>query len=485
MQKILKFLFLFTLILTRITAGNSWDLGGNAQWPFSFQSSGISTESRSGLSPVLIISGNQPEMDVHTDLCVSADMTMEDNSGYYDLISSKAFIEMNPRFRGGGSLIFNRNDEKLIYQAKPGAMLYPGSHWDDFTIEFRIYPSQLENYEELFSWEGFHQTGPSLLQQKIQIITEKRKLNWSFENFFFNTKDDVLPLIQLNGLDYLYPGEWSSHMVRYSAEEGLIEYFVNGILQDLVHTKNTETGNIHYPHAGNQTTGRVILGKSFLGRIDEFRISSTLRNEESLLKEFKSTGTVIFGPYDMKFNNSQPLFFKTESKKPSDSAVFYSMSVKDNIFQDDSWIPVSDGDLSDYNFRGRYMSIKADLYASGSYKDSPELYSLNVEYEPDLPPPAPVNLTVISTDTGKVRVSWQPVIQDDIKGYNIYYGKEPGIYISSVANQGSSPIFTENTSSFNLSGLEPRQIYYIAIRALDSASPPHESRFSNEVNIRP
>jgi hypothetical protein len=105
-------------------------------------------------------------------------------------------------------------------------------------------------------------------------------------------------------------------------------------------------------------------------------------------------------------------------------------------------------------------------------------------YEQDLPPVPPTGLYAVAGN-GKVRLYWNRVNEDDIGGYIIYYGSEPGSYRGSDSDLGASPIDVGNVFQFEVTGLSNSRLYYFAVVAYDDTDPPHRSLFSREISARP
>ena len=72
-------------------------------------------------------------------------------------------------------------------------------------------------------------------------------------------------------------------------------------------------------------------------------------------------------------------------------------------------------------------------------------------------------------------IAWDPNQEQDLAGYNVYYGTASGVY-----NGPGSPINVGNVNSYRLLDLNPGQIYFIALKAYDTLG--NENGYSNEVS---
>ena len=91
---------------------------------------------------------------------------------------------------------------------------------------------------------------------------------------------------------------------------------------------------------------------------------------------------------------------------------------------------------------------------------------------------------------GKILMSWIPSPEDDIAGYEIYYGNRIGDYICDEAAEGKSPIFVPadepgriNQMSYMLTGLVNEKPYFISVRSVDRNG--NRSQYSKEIYARP
>ena len=150
----------------------------------------------------------------------------------------------------------------------------------------------------------------------------------------------------------------------------------------------------------------------------------------------------------------------------------------------DNWIQFIPGTDFSENIRGRYIQIKVELYPDGRREYSPNIFTIKIVYEPDLPPASPIGLEAIPGNR-RVTLSWLRVNEDDVKGYLIFYGEAPLHYMGTGSDQGDSPVDVGNVTSIELTGLENGKLYYFSVVTYDSSQPPHLSDFIEEKSARP
>ncbi len=88
------------------------------------------------------------------------------------------------------------------------------------------------------------------------------------------------------------------------------------------------------------------------------------------------------------------------------------------------------------------------------------------------------SIDVVVQGTGTVTLQWTAPVDnedgsplDDLAGYNIYYGVEPGVYTEEI------PINNPSVTTYIVEGLMPDTYYFVATARNDDGI---ESQFSNE-----
>jgi parallel beta-helix repeat protein len=93
-----------------------------------------------------------------------------------------------------------------------------------------------------------------------------------------------------------------------------------------------------------------------------------------------------------------------------------------------------------------------------------------------IPPKTPKNLSIISTSIKTIKLSWEPIIDEDLKGFNIYRSKSNNTTVLGELIGTSK----DDEVSFYDDDLEIGTTYYYTITAFDEV--PNESGNSNMVN---
>lgn len=94
-----------------------------------------------------------------------------------------------------------------------------------------------------------------------------------------------------------------------------------------------------------------------------------------------------------------------------------------------------------------------------------------------LPPPPPAALQVATKMGGDVRFNWKAALP------GTYKVKEHQLFRASRPDMSDAQHVATLGDNLSVAGRAPRGTYYYALRAVDSAVPPHVSSFSNVVKV--
>jgi hypothetical protein len=396
---------------------------------------------------------------------------------------------------------------------RQGALLAPGAVTGDFTIEFWLFPANMENGEQILSWTAskFNDKNDFVVQ-RIQAAALKNRLLWTFDDFFAPIDGRKQASVTLNGITPLVPRTWSHHLICFDSSTGLLEYIVNGKIESLSYATQTgsEGSEVYTPIIGEDSI--LILGGRFTGLMDEFRIHKRFQETSVLEKYPIQSGRMETTPFNLGEDNSRVVRIDVSGGRTSygggmvknfysgsgpfrfedDGELRFFIRTADNPYSwtDDDWKPFNPGLDIPESFRGRFIQIAVEFFPSGDGETTPYLEELRITYIPDLPPLPPTQLTALARNGG-VELHWKKSTDTDVSGYLIYFGTSRGDYFGESAELGASPINAGKRTSFYIDGLENGALYYFAVAAYDrgnaetSLDSLHPGEFSREVSARP
>jgi len=500
-------------------------LGGASSWNSARYRNGVSEAPLIRQHPALVLTAgdNSPGAGaLAPDLALSFD---EGNPGFFRDSAGKYRVTVSPALEaadrqwaraGTGAALFSgtpakaKNEILLIETDSRDALFAPGSRFNDFSIEFWLYPFHLENGEQIFGWTStLPQPGlAQFMPQYISCAAEKNRLTWSFTNFFASPDQSSGAQylnITLSGTAPVVPKTWSHHILRFDSHTGMIEYAVDGAVQAIKYAtlSGHEAGEVYTPLAGQG--GSFNLGGSFTGLMDEFKIYGAGVHQPSLRK-FPRSGRMETGAIDLGDTHSSVYQIDARGGRTAPRAA--SLEFRENgrfRFSDDSemqffirsaenpyrwdnspWLLFTPGMPLPGGLRGRYVQVAVDFYPSADGECSPYLEEIRINYTPGEAPLPPSALTAVASDGG-VRLRWRSSPDMETEGYLVYYGTKKGDYFGEGAILGVSPIDTGKQNSLFIDGLKNGVLYYFSVAAYKrgDSDAPRIGEFSREVTARP
>jgi hypothetical protein len=473
-------------------------IGGKEGWPLLQESTNITNgKGRYGYDCIQI-AANSYSYDEDTDFLIDFENSENPiSNGKYTVTKNnlkrvdntiKGKIAGLSRNMGG----MNIRGEKGTYFGSEGLM---GS----FSIDFWLCPSISENGETIIKWESSRiDSDNAFIYQILSCYFNSGHLEWTLSNMFdiyYDNKNNSE--IKLSGFNVVVPDKWSNHVLSFDAETGLLEYLMDGIVQDLVYvtSNNKEEGEVSLVSLG--TPSEMEFCSEYTGKIDDIRVlrrpfgvpdyqSADNAGKISPITYVSSGGSFRTEPIRVSVG-SVLNSIKAEMNVPPQTEICYYVRSGDNYFNwTDSypeWKPVSVGEKLS-NITGIYFQLYAELLPDGDGNVTPSITSISMDYT-ELNPPLPPFTVSAKAGNGSVVVSWNYSVDETSGGYYLYYGNRPGEYLGRIAVEGESPIDVGNSTSFTVTGLENGKIYYFAIAAYSLLDNRIVGKLSKEVYARP
>jgi hypothetical protein len=367
-----------------------------------------------------------PLTEASLDMSISFDERQtglyRDSLGHYRISAAAGVEAADRRYAraGNGSALFSNNGAVIIHPQNRNALFAPGSRFADFTMEFWLYPVNMENGEQILSWIS---SGGSSVQRNHSAVSRNR-LHGSFVNFFASTNGASFLNIEFSGNVPVVPKAWSHHLIRFDAVTGMIEYLVNGVSEAVVYaTRNgREGGEVYTPYITG-TSGSFLLGERFTGLIDEFKIHRVCADRSSVYRYIPSGGRIETGAVDLGDVNSVLVRVDASGGRvgahnsefrengrfrfSDDSEMNFFIRANENpyLLSGSPWVNFVPGSPVS-GVEGRYVQIAVDFYPSADGETSPYLEQLRIVYLPGEPPMPPRNLTAVAVDGG-VLLRWR------------------------------------------------------------------------------
>jgi hypothetical protein len=502
-------------------------IGADATWSTVETRVGIAEVSAIRPNPVLALSSapagsppGNPAFPESLDMAVSFDEDrpdrFSDRTGHYRVSAGSSLSAADPRLarNGTGAAFFSGNspgnDPLVITPRDRSALLSPGRHIMDFSVEFWLYPMFMENGEQILTWTAVRETARGeRVFQRIQCEAARNRLQWTFQDFFSGPGGGHRINLTLGSSAPILPKAWSHHLIRFDAATGLFEYLVNGRLESVLHTtaSGREGGDVYTPIIGEDP--RLVLGSRYMGLVDELRIHGEYVERSEPRKYPSRGGRMETRPLDLIESGSTVLrvdaFGGRFSVSPrstgriiqneytgnggfrfaDEAAMKFFIRAADNpyLWTESEWRAFEPGTGFSDTIRGRFVQLAAVFYPGEDGETTPYLDEMRISYLPNNPPRPPSMVNAVPRD-GAVDLSWRASSDQDTAGYMVYYGTARGEYFGGGAILGASPINVGKRTAVRIDGLENGVLYYFAVTAYDRE---HLLRgeFSREVSARP
>jgi hypothetical protein len=407
-------------------------------------------------------------------------------------------------YSGSGAAVFDKNGSAYITvkSASADALLSDNNRIGSFTIEFFLFPRVVEGSAEIFLWNAGVTTGEN---QFIRASIVRNRISLIFDGFFRSVDNARGIALRLSSKKTVVPEKYSHHLIRYDRNTGLIEYLMDGTLEDVRYAtesgrENDGSNEMYEPHTGK--SGELTIGKGFNGIIDEFNIYSdfietidTARYSAKpgwIQSETIDLGTVgasvsrilATGGYTTgaKLNGRYAGSFGAQNTSaaetfPDSSAIQFFIRAQETPFgwEHNEWAAVRPGAALDV--KGRYVQLAAAFYPSADRSGVPYLSSLSLVSKAIEPPAPPTQINATAGD-GFVELSWKKNNQPETGGYLIYMGTKSGEYWE------QSPLDAGNAASLRIDGLKNGVLYYFSISTYTDIGQV-AGVFSKEIRARP
>ena len=483
-------------------------MGSSSSWELMEKRQGVAEALLIRPNPVLVLAGQPYETDTLLDSPLSGQLELRlsfdeglplkfaDSLGRYEISVSPELTAVSAPWSriGNGAALFSKksgsniSEEPLVLTPRRNALFAPGSHIRDFSIEFWLYPQNLETGEQVFSLVSEKSDGRgAYFHQRLQCTASKNRLNWTFSDFFFAPGEKERKSLSLSGPPLLNR-VWSHHLIRFDADLGLLEYLVDGRVEAIEYATSSgrEDGEVYTPVIGEDC--HLSIGSRFSGLVDEFRIYRSCL-EKSMLAKYPAQGgraesrTLDLGSVNSRLIKIEAFGGRTgvppgrneytgngllSFSDHTEMKFYIRISNSPYNWNDVPWIPVAAGRDLPEDFRGRYIQVASDFYPGENGETSPYLSELRVIYYGAEAPPPPTHVFAAAKN-GAVELSWKASPSNDVGGYMVYYGNARGEYFGDHAMLESavrvSPINVGNRTQVRIEGLDNGVLYYFAVAA--------------------
>ncbi len=483
-----------TLLFTPLLKAETFSIGSEDGWEDCRLENLNTSPGKGGFLDLVLTRSELKLNEEFTDILLPLNSRQNsDHSGLYKILSQPEY-DFRHFKAGGGSAAFYR-DTKLVLKTRENSALFaPFSNWEDFSIEFWLYPANPGEEENIIQWEGLGRQDAEIYQQSILCRFNNRRLVWSFTNFF-QLPEQHKTFFEISGNPVL-PRQWNHHLLRYKSQTGMLEYLINGQPSAIIYTtpSGEESSTVLNPRISEEP-GELILGSGFTGFMDEFRLERNF-TEAGHIQEYGSPGFGVSPVLDLQFPDSRINNIDCKTSVPDNTAVYVYYTLTNSLLKAeelrssfsgrqsilnkaDTWYPVKDNFLDNIPKKGRYLLLSFLLFPDVKKDNSPSLSSIFVDYSPALPPFPPKGIKA-EMEGSRLHIQWKPSSSPEVDSYLVYFGEKPGEYI-----YPGSPLKVKGKNHAYIDGLLPFKQYFFAVKSCISGNSFRCSSFSREISVRP
>jgi hypothetical protein len=321
----------------------------------------------------------------------------------------------------------------------------------DFTIYFRMRPYQLKRHMDVFQKAGVFEGR----KQGLVCGWEGGKLFYDFYNLFWNRENPVANL-RISTRDPFQANRFYSVMLIYRQNDGSLTLYLDGVEQEKIYvtTDFSPHGGILVPKFHKWDKSPLIIGKNYLGALDDMIFSNHLLNPEIIsgrfnrvekkgARFFQSPGVAVSNRIDLPASQSKIERLKYDVLKPQGTDVKFYYRYSDRPFFADidemefPYLPLASEKL--VHVKGKYFQWKAELYADATGELTPVVNKVNLQYSVNMAPTAPGEISVLDASESEVTLEFARSLEMDVVDggrYHVYYGLKPYQPLGAIKYKG-------------------------------------------------
>ncbi len=476
-QHLLCLIFIFFLNIS-ITKSEKFTFGGEKGWNNCYISN-IKIKYIRNKYHAITPSIRKKKIDNNVDLFLdfnSKASKLKDKTGNY--IIEKAKYKINPSIKFNNSQVawfFSLSDIILLKPLK-SSLLSEKIDIEDFTIDFFIMPSTSMVNSTLFK-KGIYSEGKFY---GINFFIKDGYLYPLFENFFYDEKDTP-HTVAIDKLK-LVSEKWQRITLSYQRNTGKLTLYKDGNEYDVKYATTTfrYNGIPLIPKFNKIDDSFIIIGKNFLGYLEDFRILKYCINPDIFFSDKPVEGVVYSSVIKLGNSfNKVKINVSTIGFQKSFARLYIRYSKK-NFRIDNKLINWQELGLINTPKKFFYFNSPAFLqWKIEFYKypnETPYITGIKLHTELFPPPLPPKSLKIYQISKNSIKVKWEPPADKSIIGYLILIGKTKGEY--------EKRLDIGNKNEYIIENLQNGMKYYMKVVSYNTKKPFYNmSKAGAEGNI--
>lgn len=308
----------------------------------------------------------------------------------------------------------------------------------NFSIQFMMKPYAAKYEMEIMRRIGIFERK----KRGIVCLWRKGKILFRFYNIF-ESQRRLIEFLEIATTDTINLNQFHKVLLTFDETSGKLSLHLNRQEQRsifITHNKSPN-GSVAELKFHKWDNSPLIIGKNYLGSLDEIILSNRLLDHNNPLASYgrvmpngnhfsQSVGIFTSMPGTMQYSNSTIKNFSVQKQQPKHTFIRVKARVSNSPFPanlSQSILPYVDV-AKLRNKKGRYVQWQAELFSDPEGKETPILRGIRIDYEDNPAPRAPRNLQARLKPNGSIAIHFlRNAEMDVINGgrYHIYYGIEP------------------------------------------------------------
>lgn len=392
-----------------------------------------------------------PKNLLHLSFDEEVPAQLRDTTGNYRLNRISYYPSADARV-GRRAGLFIRKENRLVVRSPQE--LWPGRDiLDDFTIDFWMKPVHFGHRNILFRKRSLSAALEQGRNAGFEIYVQDSRLHVLYRSLFYDLKGRSRS-VHLVSRRNIQLREWQHVLVSYTAASGRVALYLGGREEQVALAK--DKGGIWQARFGRLDRSPLVIGESYLGLLDEFRIS---RGAPGTEQDIRNSVYPALRYHPVVLNAEQPMGvaqsavialargrlarkadLMVSTREPRGAALNFYVRSSAKPFT--AQTPAHE--LPWRSVRGRarlmdfaYVQWKAEFRAEPTGEQAPTLRSIRLSYTPYPRPVAPQAPAVVEGLSGSRRIGleWLANPEPEVRrngGYIVYYGYKPGEYLGQI-----------------------------------------------------
>lgn len=377
--------------------------------------------------------------------------------------------------------------EENVIRIQPRPFFHNPLDSGSFTINFSVYLFSGQDDQVVFACHGpvLEEKQNQILSQGFKFFIKKSRLVCHFDNFF-HFKNRHLS-IHLDQGRYLKTHRWIRFQIIYDSLTGHLSKYRDGVLEDFAFTREGIDGSVFYPSFFPQNKHPLVIGRGFLGKLDEVSVYGQAVNLFEIPTYSGGEASFVSRVFMM------PPFVKLKKISIPGSGgsniAFWVRKSQEHFMEGTGSNPwelksLNKEIISVSKYFDRFVQFKIIMnHPKG--ESGFTLTKLYLDFSEVEPPESPKLLQLVRNEL-EVSLRWAKTANEQVGGFHLYYRENSFAGKKKLVRYGLTDIRDgQDYYEISLSFLKYGGHYQFALTAFSVASDSLQSPYSKIISFSP